>query len=489
MASGWVGQRCWTVAGLAAALVVGSWLRLAWVRDIEYKADEAWTFERTQQVGVTEPWPWLGMDSSTQVVNPGLSVWVFLGLSRLGDVDDPTTLARAVQLLNIGALIIVVWFAVRVVAPAEREPWLWGAALGAVNPLAVLFQRKIWPPSIFPIVTMVMLLGWWRRERRWGAFLWGLVGACLGQIHMSGFFFAGGFALWAVLFDRKGTRWGWWLAGSALGALALLPWLGHILAGSNAHEIIGHHWYHSLEGKFWGRWITEPLGLSVEYALERDFGDFLAYPLIGGHKTYGMMLLHGMILASALLLVVRLLPFLWQNRTRWREAFLGQGSTTAFTMSAAWWGFGLLLSLAGVSIHRHYLIILFPLTFVWLARAALAHSDRFAGAVRLGRGLLLALCLAQVLIAIGFLGYVHANQRRLRGDYGTPYGAQGGSGLTQRGSAQAFDDAGNSASGFENFGLGQERTEAKAHGGVEELLRNLHGLQEEQGTAGTGGTR
>jgi hypothetical protein len=465
-------QRRWAAAGLVGAIVLGAWLRLVWVRDIEYKADEAWTFERTQRVGVTEPWPWVGMVSSTEVVNPGMSLWVFVGLSKLAAAHNPTTLARAVQVMNIGALIVLVWFALRVVAPGEREPWLWAAALGALNPLAVLFQRKIWPPSVFPLLTMLMLVGWWRRERRWGALLWGLIGACLGQIHMSGFFFVAGFALWAFLFDRKGVRWGSWLTGIILGSLPLLPWLGHVVAHSGANGINGFQWYHLLEGKFWTHWLTEPLGISVEYALHRDFADFLCYPLIGGRRTYGMLLLHGIIVGIGALLVARL----WYNRSRWRIELAGRGSSTALTLSAACWGFGILLTAAGVSIHRHYLIILFPLPFVWLARAALACSHRGAWgvgreawdagcwtphaarhthhAVQGGRGLLLSLCVTQLLITIGFLSYVHVNQRPLRGDYGTPYGAQPAVSL-QRSATQALDDRRDAAGGLNNLGLRQ----------------------------------
>jgi len=62
------------------------------------------------------------------------------------------------------------------------------AALGAVNPMVVLFQPKICPPCTLPILTMVMIIGWWRRERSEGSLVWGLVGASLGQIQIAGFF-------------------------------------------------------------------------------------------------------------------------------------------------------------------------------------------------------------------------------------------------------------------------------------------------------------
>ena len=136
------------------------------------------------------------------------------------------------QIVNIAALLLLVGFAFRHVRREEREAWLWAAALVAVNPLAVLFHRKIWPPCVLPLLTLAMLYGWWYRQRRGAAFVWGFVGICLGQIHMAGFFFAAGFVLWALVFDRPWSErvaWRSWLLGSVLGSLPMLPWLVHLL--------------------------------------------------------------------------------------------------------------------------------------------------------------------------------------------------------------------------------------------------------------------
>jgi hypothetical protein len=416
----WQG-RPWSF-GLAAALLLGTVLRLLWGFDIEYKGDEAWTFERTQQVGQTEPFPWVGMPTSAGFANPGMSLWIFLGAAKAVAIHDPVTLARAVQLLNVVALVCLALFALRIVPRGEREPWLWAAALGALNPLAVLAQRKIWPPSVLPLFTLLMLAGWMHRRRAWAAFTWGLVGACLGQIHMAGFFFAGGFACWALFFDRRRVHWRAWFAGSLLGALPLIPWVVWVATQPRVAGLeVASRWSHLVEGKFWLRWVTEPLGVSVAYALEGDFGDFLSYPLAGGHPTYLMGLLHVLLAAIALVVLGRA-AWRWWHRTDPAAAlWTGKGSPTAFTLGAAVWGFGLLLTLSTMPIPRHYLWVAYPLGFVWLARLALG---RQAAAPRLGRALLLTLCVVQGLITIGFLGYVHVNQRPLQGDFGTPYGVQ-----------------------------------------------------------------
>src|SRR5262249_27470875 len=158
------------------------------------KADEAWTFERARDDDPRQGIPWLGMDSSVRLPNPGMSLWVFMALRGLSGAEDPPALTRAVQLANSLALVLLVAFVWRHVPPAQREAWLWAAALVAVNPMAVLFHRKLWPPCVLPLFSLAALWGWWLRGRPWPAFAWGLVGACLGQIHMAGFFFSGGFA-------------------------------------------------------------------------------------------------------------------------------------------------------------------------------------------------------------------------------------------------------------------------------------------------------
>jgi hypothetical protein len=87
-------------------------------------------------------------------------------------------------------------------AQREREPWLWAAALVAVNPYAVLMHRKIWPPSALPVFCLMPLAGWFYRDRRWGAFAWGLGGMLAAQIHVGGLFFFAGLSAWTLVAPR-----------------------------------------------------------------------------------------------------------------------------------------------------------------------------------------------------------------------------------------------------------------------------------------------
>jgi len=429
--------RFWAFLGVVLALLAGVGLRLIWPADIEYKADEAWTFQHSRATEL----PWLGMPSSVDIPNPGMSLWVFMLLQRLSGAEDPPTLARAVQLVNSAALVLLVGFAFFHVPHGEREAWLWAAALVAVNPLAVLFHRKIWPPCVLPLLTLVMLYGWWQRQRRGPAFVWGLFGICLGQIHMAGFFFAGGFVLWALLFDRpwrQRVAWSSWLLGSVLGALPMLPWLAYVWSYPSERPFHLHRWVHACELKFWVRWFTESFGLGINYTFGPYFHEFLRYPLLGGRPTYLVAATHSFIAGAALLLLSHAAMQLWQQRRRWAALWIGRSSASAFTQNAALWGFGLLLTLSSFSIHRHYMIVLFPLEFLWLARLALPSERRMASircqldrptvdaasSLRLGRVLLLSLCLAQFFLSANMLVFIHHRQDFTGAEYGIPYAAQ-----------------------------------------------------------------
>lgn len=148
---------------------------------MEYKGDEQWLFEHAVRIPALEPWPALGMPSGVGLRNPGLSVWIFAVLAKLSGARDPLSLCRAVVAMNGLAFVLLAVGAWRLLPVRRREPWGWALALAAVNPIALLLQRKLWAQSVLPVLCVLFLLGWLRRERWWGAALWGLAGALLGQ--------------------------------------------------------------------------------------------------------------------------------------------------------------------------------------------------------------------------------------------------------------------------------------------------------------------
>jgi len=287
------------------ALTIGAALRLWWGQDIEYKYDESFMFQRATGAGKGEAVPAVGMASGAGVANPGLSVWIFIVLARLFRVETPPELARAVQLTNVTALALAMLSAFVLVSSKERREWIWAIALACVNPFAVLFDRKIWAQSVLPLFCTIALIGWFKRGTRWGAFMWGLVGAWLGQIHMSGFFLSASILIWTVLGARAqpdgaaqvSVRWRSWATGSVVGMLTLLPWVAHLLTHGTAarhQDFLAVLVLHNMLGLwYWILWVTGGLGLGMSYTLGlSEFAAFLRYPVIAGEATYLVALAH-----------------------------------------------------------------------------------------------------------------------------------------------------------------------------------------------------
>jgi hypothetical protein len=416
------------VALALLSIAAGAALRLTWPADMEFKGDEQYVFTRTQ-VGA---WPSLGMPSSVGVPNPAMSVWAFVLLARAFGVTTPTGLGLAVMGLNVGALALLFTFAMTLVDESERERWLWALALVAVSPLAVLRERKIWAPSIFPALAMIFWAGWWRRDRRAGAFVWGFVGVLLGQIHMSGFFFAAGVVAWEAVRGRTGrddandagdtgarprrTRWSAWLGGSFVGGLPMIPWLGYVLhhpSSSSAWD-----WRELVTPRLWLYGLGDALGLGLTYNLGvASFVDFLRYPRIGGISTYLVGSSHALLAALGLAFVARALVRAWRDGPTWRRAIAPRATdATSNALRATFLGYAGLVALSGLLVQRHYLVVTYPLEWVLLAGLAL-------GVEKYGRPLLALLWAAELIVTISLLVYVHAHGGAA-GDYGVAYRLQ-----------------------------------------------------------------
>lgn len=409
---------------LCCALVVGAGLRLNYPQDIEYKADERWTFEHTQRAGPVGDWPAVGMPSSRGVENPGASVWVFIVLAKAGRVTSPVGLSRAVEILNIGALLLLCWFSLSRIPREERQVWLWATAMICVNPLYVLWSRKIWAQSVLPFFMMLFLLGWWHRASdnragKAGAFTWGLLGAIIGQIHLSGFFLAGAVLLWTLMFDpdRRRIAWKSWWFGSLVGAAGLIPWVVHIV-GNQTDARGSWAFLRVFELKWWNYWVSNPTGVTLKYSLGDHFRDFLTYPLVGQHPAYGVALLHVVLLGVSALALWKLIGHLYRSRGDWRRLFTGSENPQSLVTNAYFWGCGILLTLVTTSIFRHYLLVAFPLTTVWFCRILYRHGGKT------GSRSLAVMWGAQLLLTLALQHYIHVNGGAPDGDYGTAFFAQ-----------------------------------------------------------------
>src|SRR5665213_1339053 len=322
---------------LSLALLLGVLLRLSFPGDIEYKEDERFMFEAGQKIGA-EAWPRLGMHSGAGIPNPGMSVWILVLLSKISHASTPPQLAQAVPLLTILALFTLAFFSFRVFPRPERLPWFGASAFAVVSPLAFVFQRKIWSQSTLPLFCMLLWIAWHYRQKRAGAFFWGLIGICLGQIHLSGFIFAAGVFLWTVFHDRR-ARWGFWFLGSLLGAIPLIPWL-QTMVTQQGH---GFNWFIFLTifyPKYWLYWVSDALGLGLANSLKTvHYMDFLRYPLIDGTGTYLVAIAHAAIVISVILILISI------KKTGGFSLLIKDASETGLATNAVLLGSGVVMTL------------------------------------------------------------------------------------------------------------------------------------------------
>jgi hypothetical protein len=279
---------------------------------------------------------------------------------------------------------------------------------------------------------MLFFTGWWYRERRWGAFLWGLLSAVIGQIHMSGFFLALAFVIWERREEHRrarpqAIRWRWATGGALVGGIGLAVWivvLGTSLvswvrtAGVPAQGprgiVAADVHLLSLWPSFWFNWFSDATGFGLEYSLGDHYLDFLAGPMVAGHRSWIALLATAASLALALPVVIpwarSILQDLRARRLAERVRTCGE---TAFAEAAAIGVCGVMFTASLLTSHRHYLIVLYPLPWVWLARITLAR--------RRGRARLAAMWTAQLVVSLSFLGYIHAHHGADGDDYGIGY--------------------------------------------------------------------
>ena len=394
-------QRYW----IAAFMLLGCLLRLVWAEDMKWKADEVWMYTNATNVVLgSQPWPWLGMGNGVGFLNPGLSIWCFIALRWLS--SGPIEVVRWIQISNIVAIALFAGFIRRYIPRSEQNIWLWGLAIASVNPLAVHFSRAIWSVDILPFVGFWLFAGHWWRQTRWGALLWGLIGTLIGQIHMSGFFWQGSLFLWEVMRRKKQvTRWRWWLGGTMLGIIPMLPWI--IQIATQAVTSTRPSWAEILTPNFHLHWLLTGWGLNLEY----EFGSVLwrsliFAPRLNGVPTFGIAILLIFLAISAIIAVIQGL-----NNLRHRS---GQDKLAETSLNG-YFGAGavimpLLLLLVRVRIPAHYLIILFPFTYTWVAWMLRRHQNW-----------LIAVCWAQFCLTAVFLTYVHIHGGIPNGNYGISY--------------------------------------------------------------------
>lgn len=398
-------------------------VRVIGLEHMEYKEDEEYNYVWSQMIGQSKPWPMWGMPSGVYVPNPGMSVWVFAALAKVTAAHDPVALARALAIFAVLGLALCSWL-----GRFSRDPsaWHWAGALALLNPIQVMYQRKLWPQGFLPFFMALTLAGWWKRAEPGArgfaaAAAWGFFGAWLGQIHMSGFFVAFALALVTAVSDFRATRrlewFGAWFLGSVLGALPLIPWAIHALQ-LPPHPEVARGFGEMLQLKYWAFLLTNPWGLHVGNTLGllrgpshwQQLSDFSRYPLVAGHASWLVGAAHVALGGLFIYTLGRLVASGWK-----RLAIPGPERRLILAVALL---AGVLMTLPAASIRRYYLMIAFPvdsLLLVYAVRAAFPRGSRRALAA-------IAVCL--LVISASFAQYVRVNEGSAQGDYGRGFAAE-----------------------------------------------------------------
>ncbi|MFC2111565.1 hypothetical protein ACFLQ5_03855, partial [Bacteroidota bacterium] len=334
-------------------ILIGVVLRFIWAADMEWKTDEKWMFEKAQEIIKTGEWRLVGMRSGGGIVNPGMSLWIFTVFSLF--TSDPIIMVRVVMAVNVLAILGFLFFIYKRVESSQKEIWLWGLALAAVSPLAVLFARKVWAQDVLPLFTFLVILGNSYRHKRWGAFIWGLCGALLGQFHMSGFFFAFGLFAFSLIQDyyNKGKfKWQYWIAGSIIGSISMLPWLSLMFDSDQSTTLAFKHIF---QFNFFLYWFLDSLGLNIMYSLRSTFWVFIKYPFISGVPTYGIAIVHLFLVGIAGFILKRIIDYIKKAFNLYKYSKLktrlsiGLNSTDFYLLSILL-GLGICMTLSGITI-------------------------------------------------------------------------------------------------------------------------------------------
>lgn len=382
----------------------GALLRLLYPVDIAWGRDQEWTLSHAVTDWNLTNWPWLGMESSTGLANPGLSLWIFKPLVLLG-LTTPITLSQGVVWVNLLTLAgLGAWAIWRYSEePVERDTWLFAGAMVAVNPLYVFLSRTVWAQAMAPPIALLLWIGFLHRRKPWGSILWGLASAALGQVHMVGFALA--LAVWlCAARNRSLGAWKFFWAGAALSAWPLWFWLRAVPAGQS---VPAYSLLQRLPGRVWAWWLASESGWGVRYLDTNFWGvpfkEFLAWPLLGSYPTYGMLLcLAGLTALLAWPFLVWLKNFLSapSQPARWMPLCFSELSDTAILLRSAVFYFGILATLTPTVVFAHYFITLFPAGSLWISRMWLLNHPQTG---RRALWLMLALQFALSLVTAFFV--------------------------------------------------------------------------------------
>jgi hypothetical protein len=292
-----------------------------------------------------------------------------------------------------------------------------------------------------------LLLALWVSHRyrltRWGAFSWGLVGAIIGQVHLSGWFVAFGLIVGTLIAERfemmpRSAHWRMWLLGTGLGLLPAIPWLIE-LPGMTIPTGLDSTFQSTL-GKIPG--YLYGLVASATSALPYGFlgtgemtDDLLIRPTVGGIRfhvyewltIYLIVIYAARIIATIVGAIKTTFRALRQRAQKARatdslapapagaaiDALERPGSVTRFYVLSAFVVPFVSLFLGTNMYFYHYFFVFCPFLFVMIAQWFLPW-----------RRCLFGMVVAQALMTVAFLNYIHDTGGTDRGEYGVTFARQ-----------------------------------------------------------------
>jgi hypothetical protein len=144
--------------------------------------------------------------------------------------------------------------------------------------------------------------------------------------------------------------------------------------------------------------------------------------LIAGFPTYLIALCHVLLIAAGLYVYTQAYRAdaapLRQRVAGFVAAFRsGSLNETERALAIVIVGMGGLLTLTTLHLHRHYLIVAFPLWSVFFCLLALRYTHK-------GPRLLAAMCVLQLCVSLGFLQHIRRHGGAPGEEYGTAYRLQ-----------------------------------------------------------------
>lgn len=375
-------------------VITGAVLRCIWPADMEWKFDEQEMF-RLAGDAWENGLPLMGMPSGAGLPNAGFSIWPFALL--YGIHPTPLFMAMGVQWLNVLALALMVYCALKYEDPVKTS-LLWGLAAYAVSLMPVLFARKIWAQDLMPVFIAALWWGYLHRHHWFALVLTGIFCAFAGQLHLSGFFYAGGFLL-AILLFKKFTRiqWLWLFAGAIPAALPGIPWVLAVFNGGGGIS----HLSNILKMEYWLRLLTDTPGFNMYYFAAGEWKTFTAFPA----GTFLPLIIACVIAGLVLFGIYKTI------KTGFSE--IKPSHPIGFLLFAFVIIPGVLITLSGIPVRSHYMIGALPFAAV-LVSVIVSRTFKYST---------LLLVILQVFFTLLFLLFIHQADT-LRGDYGTPYRKQ-----------------------------------------------------------------